>query len=73
MITITNKVLKYLENDLSEALIKFSSGKLNSNEANKIACSTIKNIDFENSALAHKGVNWYARQIIDIIDFTKIA
>ncbi|WP_286908970.1 hypothetical protein [Clostridium sp. UBA1652] len=73
MITITNKDLETLKNELSETLFKLSFGKLNYTQANNIANTAIDNIDFENSALVHKGVNWYAKQILEVIDFEKIA
>ena len=65
MITITSNDLSSLVNELSKALIKFSNDKLENSQAKRIAEIAIKNIDFNNSALAHKGVNWYAREIID--------
>lgn len=69
MITITSNDLSSLVNELSKALIKFSNDKLENSQAKRIAEIAIKNIDFNNSVLAHKGVNWYAREIIDSIDF----
>ena len=74
MITITDKDLDSLEKDLSLALVKFSDGKLNIKQSKILAKVAIKNIDFSlNSALAHKGINWYAKEILDIVDFDKIA
>jgi hypothetical protein len=74
MITVTEKDLASLENELQLALVNLSSRKLSSDQAKKLAKQAIKNIDFSSSsALAHKGVNWYAKELIEIIDFDAMA
>lgn len=73
MVSITSKDIISLINELTKALMKFSNNKLSDVQANKIAQIAIGNIDFNNSALAHKGLNWYAREIVDTIDFEAIA
>lgn len=73
MVNITSKDIVSLINELTKALMKFSNNKLSDIQANKIAQIAIGNIDFNNSALAHKGLNWYAREIVDTIDFEAIA
>lgn len=72
MVNITSKDIVSLINELTKALMKFSNNKLSDIQANKIAQIAIGNIDFNNSALAHKGLNWYAREIVDTIDFEAI-
>lgn len=67
MITMTAKDLNSIEDDLSLALVKFSHGKLDINQSRDLARVAIKKLDFSNSALAHKGVNWFAKEIIDSI------
>lgn len=67
--TITAKSLESLEHELALAISKYSSGKLNYSQSKKLAEKSIQNIDFSNSALAHKGVNWYAKELVDMIDF----
>ena len=62
-----------LQKDLSIALVNFSYGKLNKFQADDLAKVAIKNIDFKNSTLAHKGINWFAKRIIDVIDFDTLA
>ena len=44
-----------IESELTKALMQFSFGKLT------VAAT---NWDSSNEALAHKGLNWYAKQII---------
>lgn len=72
MLNITSKDIVSLINELTKALMKFSNNKLSDIQAKKIAQIAIGNIDFNNSALAHKGLNWYAREIVDTIDFEAI-
>lgn len=70
-VTVADKF--YLQRDLSTALVNLSNGRLNKNQADNLAEGAIKNLDFKNSALAHKGVNWFARKIINVIDFEALA
>ncbi|MDP4093115.1 MAG: hypothetical protein Q8920_07110 [Bacillota bacterium] len=72
MVTISNKELESIEKSLSEALVKFSDGKIDSFQATQISKSAVKNIDFSNSALAHKGINWFAKKLIDRVDFSQL-
>lgn len=58
-----------LQKDLSIALINLSNGKLNKSQADDLAKAAIKNINFRNSTLAHKGINWFAKKIINTVDF----
>ena len=44
--------------------MQFSFGKLTLAEAKKKAAVAAQNWDSSNEALAHKGLNWYAKQII---------
>lgn len=68
IVEIDKGLLMSLEVELSLALTKFSNGKLDINKATEIAKGTMKNIDFSNSAIAHKGINWFAKEIIDVIE-----
>jgi len=73
-ITLTEGDLDSLEKELSLALARFSLGKLNIKQSEDLARVAIKNVDFSsNSALAHKGINWYAKEIIDVIDFNLLS
>ncbi len=72
MITIKDTDLNSLSNELSDALVKISNGRLSDGIADQIANVTIKNIDFSNSALTHKGINWFAKEILKKIDFSAV-
>lgn len=50
--------------ELTKALMQFSFGKLTVDEAKKKAAVAAKNWDASNELLCHKGLNWYAKQII---------
>lgn len=69
---ITKEDKKSLSGQLSEKLLELSSGRLNNDISDQIAQRAINNIDFDNSALTHKGLNWYAENIINMIDFRKL-
>lgn len=73
MTTLSDKVLLSFEKNLSDALVRFSHGKVSDEKAKKIAEIAIKNIDFENPFFNHKGINWYAKELLDIVDLEKIA
>ena len=53
-----------IEGELTKALLRFFFGKLAVDEAKKKAEVAAKNWDSSNEALAHKGLNWYAKQLI---------
>ncbi len=53
-----------IESELTKALMQFSFGKLTIAEVKKKAAVAATNWDSSNEALAHKGLNWYAKQII---------
>lgn len=53
-----------IESELTNALLRFSFGKLTVEEAKNKAAIAAQNWDSSNEMLAHKGLNWYAKQII---------
>lgn len=57
-----------LERDLVKALLKMSGYSISISNAEEIANKVIGCIDFNNEAIAHKGVNWLAKEIIDSCD-----
>lgn len=67
MSTMTETVANNLKRDLVSSLTLLSNGKLNVDLARKIAEKSINKIDLNNSALVHKGTNWYAREILSSI------
>ena len=52
--------------------MELSKGKIEKILANNVATRIVNNIDLNNSAVMHKGVEWIAKEIIDSIDFEKI-
>lgn len=56
-----------LEKKLSKTLYKYALGRLSVQEANELASATVGNFlegCSESSSLAHKGLDWYAREIV---------
>lgn len=53
-----------IEGELTNALLRFSFGKLTVDEAKEKARIAAMNWDSTNEILAHKGLNWYAKQIV---------
>lgn len=53
-----------MEGELTNALLRFSFGRLSVDEAKEKAKIAAGNWDSTNEILAHKGLNWYAKQII---------
>lgn len=56
-----------IESELGEALLKLSSGKLDYNEAELLAGKYAPQFNTERfPTLGHKGVNWYAKEILKV-------
>ena len=55
---------KYIESEIAKALIIFSNGKLTPDQARAKAAEVAPNFDLENEMLAHKGLNWYVKEIL---------
>ncbi len=56
-----------LENELAIALFKFSYGKLNIAEAREKAKEVLPYYDTSNEMLMHKGLDWYAKQLLAVM------
>lgn len=56
-----------LENELALALYKFSYGRLSVAQAEKKAKEVAPYYDMNNKALCHKGIEWYAQQLIAVL------
>lgn len=54
-----------IESELASALLYFSRGKLTAAEAGQKAREVAPNYDTNNEMLAHKGINWYAKQLLE--------
>lgn len=72
VIEITDKDITNLQIELAETLYRLTAGRLKKEKCESIAEIHIKKIDFNNPALTDKGINWYAQQIINAIDFSRI-
>ncbi len=72
MLNVTANDKSSLRSDLSDAIFNFSFGKLNKLQADNLATNAVEGIDLKNSALAHKGVNWFAKKIISMVDFDSV-
>ena len=71
-IKLSDGILYGLECSLGLTLLKESKGKLNLMQCNALANKFINKLDLDNSALMHKGINWYAKEILSRIDFSEI-
>lgn len=61
-----------LQRNLKDALIRFSMNRLNVEQANLLSASLLETTDFNDKILSHKGINWFAKEVIDSIDFDKL-
>lgn len=61
-----------IQDELAKALYRFSYGGLTVEQAEKRAEEVMKNFDPQNEVLAHKGINWYAKQILKSMYKVKI-
>lgn len=69
---IVEKDKLVLERDLAKAIIKMSKGSVSIDVAESVANHVVPQLDFSNSAVAHKGVNWFAKEIIDNYDLSAV-
>jgi len=53
-----------VESELANALFRLSFGKLTYEQAEEKAKKTAPKFDINNKALAHKGINWYAKELL---------
>lgn len=53
-----------VESELANALFRLSFGKLTYSQAEEKAKKTAPKFDMDNEALAHKGINWYAKELL---------
>jgi hypothetical protein len=67
MTTITNNDVKNLKSELANALTVLSKGELDIKSVKEIVDRSVDNIDLDNSALFHKGTNWYAKEILKMV------
>lgn len=68
MTTLTEQNANLLTEQLSEALLRFSDNKISKQEALNIANVALRNVDLNDPIFAHKGLNWYAKEILNKVD-----
>lgn len=73
MIKVNKEDVLSLQRDLAVSLVKLSGGKLSSNQAEFISEKIMPTLDFKNPAIAHKGINYYAKEILSKIDISKLS
>lgn len=56
--------MSIVEKELTRALLNFSFGKMSLEQVEETAKRVAPNYDLNNEMLMHKGINWYAKQII---------
>ena len=58
-------IYEEVKRDLARALVRFSYGRIGIEEADaKAAVAAKYYLESDNEALRHKGINWYAKQMI---------
>ncbi|ANU11983.1 hypothetical protein BBH88_17840 [Planococcus antarcticus DSM 14505] len=62
--TTKSKADTLIYQDFAMALIYFSKGKVNPDEARKITEDVLAKVDLTNSSIAHKGINWLAKETL---------
>lgn len=70
--TVDEAVKYSIQEELAKALYMFSDGKLTVEQTEERAEIVMKNLDLQNEGLAHKGVNWIAKQILKKMDGVNI-
>ncbi len=62
---VTDRDILMFQKNLADAINSMSFNRIRIEQANCLAEEAVKRIDFQNSALNHKGVNWFARRIVN--------
>jgi len=60
-----SKFFQYVDTTMTKELLRFSKGRLSNDEAGKMAKVVVSKIDWNNSALMHKGISWIAKNYIN--------
>lgn len=68
MIKAKKQNILSIQRELAIALVRFSNGELSVGKAENLSKKVVSKLDFNNSALAHKGVNWCAKDLLSKID-----
>ena len=60
MITMDREFVEYAEKEMTSCVLNYSN-QIEFSKANSIAKDIVKLIDWNNSALMHKGLSWIAK------------
>lgn len=63
MNTVSGDFINYVENELTSIIMRFVS-TLEEKRANQIAREIVVLVDWNNSALMHKGLSWMAKNYL---------
>lgn len=63
MITISKEYVDFTEKELTSIIMRFLN-TIEESKANQISTEIIKLIDWNNSALMHKGLSWMAKNYL---------
>lgn len=72
MINVIDRDRVILARDLAGAIVRMSKGKISTDTAEIVANRVVPKLDFRNSAVAHKGVNWFAKELLDNYDLSNV-
>lgn len=61
------KKIHTVESELAEALFRLSFGRFSYEQAEIIAKKVAPKFDANDEVLAHKGINWYAKELLKIL------
>lgn len=67
---VSSKKVRTIESELTKALIMFSYGRVTYEKASEIATKTAPifyEASMKNTILAHKGLIWYAKELLKVI------
>ena len=62
--------MRTIESEMRKALVMFSYGRLSYERAAEIAVKAapiFSEASRENKILAHKGINWYAKELLKVV------
>lgn len=60
-----NKFIAFAETKITDELLRFSKGSLSYEESEELAKIVVGKIDWNNSALMHKGISWIAKNYLN--------
>lgn len=64
MTTITKDFIEFTEKEMASQFLRFSKTPLEMEHAKQLAKEAVGRIDWNNSALMHKGLSWIAKNYL---------